>query len=106
MKPPSWRNSFFDIPKSAMLLLSATPYRMLSLDHETDDDHYADFMETLRFLFDGDEARVAEIKDEFRRFRQALYGLDFKKTPNGRRKCGLRLKATCELLSLAPSGLM
>jgi hypothetical protein len=66
----------FRHPEVRVLLLSATPYRMLSLDHETDDDHYADFMETLRFLFDGDEARLAEIKDEFRRFRQALYGLD------------------------------
>ena len=61
-----------------VLLLSATPYRMLSLDHEKDDDHYTDFLDTLRFLFDGDESRIDEIKDEFRRFRQALYGLDDK----------------------------
>src|SRR6266404_3488878 len=59
-----------------VLLLSATPYRMLSLDHEKDDDHYTDFLDTLRFLFDGDESRISEIKEEFRRFRQALYGLD------------------------------
>ncbi|MGA1984523.1 MAG: helicase-related protein [Acidobacteriaceae bacterium] len=59
-----------------VLLLSATPYRMLSLDHEKDDDHYTDFLDTLRFLFDGDESRITEIKEEFRRFRQALYGLD------------------------------
>jgi hypothetical protein len=49
---------------------------MLSLDHEKDDDHYTDFLDTLRFLFDGDESRISEIKDEFRRFRQALYGID------------------------------
>jgi len=61
-----------------VLLLSATPYRMLSLDREADDDHYTDFLDTLRFLFDGDESRIDEIKDEFRRFRQALYGLDDK----------------------------
>jgi len=59
-----------------VLLLSATPYRMLSLNHESDEEHYADFLDTLRFLFDGDEARIEEIKQEFRRFRQALYGLD------------------------------
>jgi hypothetical protein len=59
-----------------VLLLSATPYRMLSLDHEKDDDHYTDFLDTLRFLFDGDESRIGEIKQEFPRFRQALYGLD------------------------------
>jgi hypothetical protein len=59
-----------------VLLLSATPYRMLSLNHETDDDHYADFLDTLRFLFDGDESLISKIKNEFRQFRQALYGLD------------------------------
>jgi hypothetical protein len=59
-----------------VLLLSATPYRMLSLNHEQEDDHYTDFLDTLRFLFAGDEGKIEEIKGEFRRFRQALYGLD------------------------------
>jgi hypothetical protein len=66
----------FRHPEVRVLLLSATPYRMLSLDHEKDDDHYTDFLDTLRFLFDGDEIRISEIKEEFRHFRQALYGLD------------------------------
>jgi hypothetical protein len=66
----------FRHPNVRVLLLSATPYRMLSLDHESDDDHYEDFLTTLRFLFDNDERKIAEIKAEFRRFRQALYGLD------------------------------
>src|ERR1017187_10173227 len=35
---------------SRVLLVSATPYRGLSLHHETDDDHYGDFLELLRFL--------------------------------------------------------
>ena len=35
------------------LLLSATPYRMLTLqgDQAEDGDHYSDFLETLTFLF-------------------------------------------------------
>ena len=33
-----------------VLLLSATPYRGLSLHHEIDDDHYADFLALLRLL--------------------------------------------------------
>jgi hypothetical protein len=66
----------FRHPEVRVLLLSATPYRMLSLNHEAEDDHYADFMETLRFLFNGDDARLGEIRDGFRQFRQALYGLD------------------------------
>jgi len=54
------------------LLLSATPYKMLSLDHEQEDDHYPDFLNTLRFLFDSDEA-VEEIKGEIQAYRHSLY---------------------------------
>ena len=54
------------------LLLSATPYKMLSLDHELEDDHYSDFINTLRFLFDSD-AVVEEIKRELLAFRHSLY---------------------------------
>jgi len=62
-------------PEVRVLLLSATPYRMLSLDHENEDDHYEDFLKTLGFLFDNDDQKIAEIKNEFRQFRQALYRL-------------------------------
>ncbi len=65
----------FRHPEVRVLLLSATPYRMLSLDHENEDDHYEDFLKTLEFLFDSDDQKIAEIKNEFRRFRQALYQL-------------------------------
>ncbi len=63
----------FRHPEVRVLLLSATPYRMLSLDHENEDDHYEDFLKTLGFLFDNDDQKIAEIKNEFRRFRQAVY---------------------------------
>jgi hypothetical protein len=67
----------FNHPEVRVLLLSATPYRMLSMDHEAGhDDHFADFLKTLRFLFSGDDAKVQAVRDEFRRFRQALYGLE------------------------------
>jgi len=49
-----------------VLLLSATPYRGLSLHHETDDDHYGDFLALLRFLEDGDAADCKEILAEYR----------------------------------------
>lgn len=57
-----------------VLLLSATPYKMLSLDHEQEDDHYPDFLRTLRFLFE-DEAQVESVQAEIQRFRRALYSL-------------------------------
>lgn len=56
-----------------VLLLSATPYRMLSLNHEGE-DHYADFLQTLEFLFD-DHAEVAATEAALREYRSALYGV-------------------------------
>ena len=49
-----------------VLLLSATPYRGLSMHHETDDDHYGDFLALLHFLEDGDAAGCKEILTEYR----------------------------------------
>ncbi len=51
---------------SRVLLLSATPYRGLSLHHETEDDHYGDFLALLRFLENGDAAGCREILGEYR----------------------------------------
>jgi superfamily II DNA or RNA helicase len=51
---------------SRVLLLSATPYRGLSLHHEADDDHYGDFLALLRFLENSDAAGCKEILAEYR----------------------------------------
>lgn len=61
------------------LLLSATPYRMLTLagDAPEDGDHHRDFLDVLEFLF-GDEdgkRRRDEITQEMRHFRQAMQAL-------------------------------
>ena len=56
-----------------VLLLSATPYKMYTLNHETEDDHYADFLKTLRFLFRDDTA-IAVVKQNLEHFRRALHG--------------------------------
>ncbi|MCA1510213.1 helicase-related protein [Bradyrhizobium sp. NBAIM01] len=61
------------------LLLSATPYRMLTLagDAPDDGDHYADFLETLSFLYGRDRGSVvaAELSREMRMFRTMLQAL-------------------------------
>lgn len=61
------------------LLLSATPYRMLTLqgDAAEDGDHYSDFLETLNFLFGQARGRdmVLDLDREMRSFRTALHGL-------------------------------
>ena len=55
----------FRHPEVRVLLLSATPYRMLSLDHENEDDHYADFLKTLGFLFDNDDQKIRRSRTSF-----------------------------------------
>ena len=61
------------------LLLSATPYRMLTLtsDDPATGDHYHDFLETLRFLYGRDKGtEVAEtLASEMRAFRRFLHDL-------------------------------
>lgn len=61
-------------PDVRVLLLSATPYRMLTLDQESEEDHHQDFLRTLEFLFGGREP-VEDIKRELHQLRRALYGL-------------------------------
>jgi hypothetical protein len=53
------------------LLLSATPYRMMSLSGD-EEDHYADFLETCRFLFDGRDEEVDALEDDLRRLRRGM----------------------------------
>jgi len=53
-----------------ILLLSATPYKMYTLSDEPDDDHYADFLQTARFLMS--KADAGEFAGELREFRRAL----------------------------------
>lgn len=68
-----------DGSSARLLLLSATPYRMLTLssDDPEEGDHYSDFLRTMRFLFgdvDG-EARVRELENELSQFRRALQAM-------------------------------
>src|SRR5207244_5799485 len=43
----------FNYGQTKVLLLSATPYKPFSYAEEADDDHYRDFLQTLRFLTNG-----------------------------------------------------
>ena len=53
------------------LLLSATPYKMYTLSHETDDDHHRDFLRTVQFL-QGPKGSVAPLEESLRGFRSSL----------------------------------
>lgn len=64
-----------DLGKTRVLLLSATPYRMFTMAGETEgDDHYADFVATLRFLQDRPE-QSARAEELLRRYKSALFQL-------------------------------
>jgi hypothetical protein len=58
-----------------VVLLSATPYKMYTVSEDVDDDHYADLVDTLRFLFD-DESETAAFERDMREYRRALFQLD------------------------------
>ena len=62
-----------------VLILSATPYRALTLGHEvdgSDGDHYHDFFNTLRFLFKSDTAAPERIKTALAQFGERLRQAD------------------------------
>jgi len=49
--------ALFSHPEVRVLLLSATPYKMYTLDAEIgEEDHYPDFVQTLEFLYNEDTA--------------------------------------------------
>lgn len=55
--------------RTRTLLLSATPYKLYTADAEIEhEDHYKDFIDTTRFLYGGDEARVDALQQALRRF--------------------------------------
>ena len=59
--------------KIRVLLLSATPYKMFTLDLEKEEeDHYKDFIKTLEFLF-NDSDRVKEVENLITEHRRTLY---------------------------------
>lgn len=65
----------FDYEGARILLLSATPYKMVTFaDEAGGEDHHRDFTRTLRFLM-GDEG-AAQVDSELRQFRAELLRID------------------------------
>lgn len=60
----------FEYPDARVILLSATPYKMYTMRHESEEeDHYQDFLRTVRFLEPdaGADAGFEALLDEYRR---------------------------------------
>ena len=60
-------------PPPRILLLSATPYRMYATSDE-EGDHYADFVETLKFLANNQDHVVEAIQRDLRQLRVGMLG--------------------------------
>ena len=61
--------------RARVLLLSATPYKMYTLDQESsDDDHYEDFVSTLAFLLHEQDG-AGGLEQLLKRYRRELYRL-------------------------------
>lgn len=60
--------------QARVLLMSATPYKMFTVHGEAEDDHYEDFVATLRFL--AGEKKAARLGDLLTRFRRELLSFD------------------------------
>lgn len=50
-----------------VVLLSATPYKMYTLSHEQEENHYEDFLRTISFLHRDDAATFAQLIQDYRR---------------------------------------
>jgi len=66
----------FEYSATKVVLLSATPYKMYTVAEDVTDDHYADFLGTLRFLFENDDAGVVRFKSELRAYRETLIDVE------------------------------
>ncbi|MBW9208629.1 hypothetical protein KV100_03105 [Mumia sp. zg.B21] len=65
----------FDHGDARLLLLSATPFKMYTLPEEPEgDDHYCDFVDTVRFLAGGQ--RADSVKRDLASLRTSLYADD------------------------------
>lgn len=63
--------ALFEYKDARTLLLSATPYKMFTLDGEAGDDHQPDFLRTMDFLLQ-DPAAVESLKHDLGRLRRVL----------------------------------
>ena len=71
--------------RAPVLILSATPYRALTLGHEVTDgaaSHHEDFFRTLDFLFDRDAETPGRIRTGLRMFGERLRKLDLAGGPD------------------------
>lgn len=67
----SYRDEHADTP-AKVLLLSATPYKMLTTAADTEDDHHTDLVDTIRFLLADRPHLADDLAADLRLLRQGL----------------------------------
>lgn len=65
-------HALFDHKDARVLLLSATPYKPFTNAEDSEDDHYKDFLATVRFLAGGAAGSERAVSDALASYRQAL----------------------------------
>ncbi|WP_300269024.1 helicase-related protein, partial [Microbacterium sp.] len=65
-------HALFDHEDARVLLLSATPYKPFTNAEDSEDDHYKDFLATVRFLAGGGAGSEKAASDALAAYRQAL----------------------------------
>lgn len=65
-------HALFEHRDARVLLLSATPYKPFTNSDDGDDDHYEDFLATVRFLAGGSAGSEREVAASLAEYRQTL----------------------------------
>lgn len=65
-------HALFEHQDAKVLLLSATPYKPFTNSDDADDEHYSDFLATIRFLTGGSIEATRRIAEALAAYRQAL----------------------------------
>jgi hypothetical protein len=65
----------FDFPDVKVLLLSATPYKMYTLQAEAAEDHYGDFYRTVQFLLSEQPEALDQLQLAIDRYRSGMLHL-------------------------------
>jgi len=65
----------FGFQEARVLLLSATPYKMYTVQGEKDEDHYQDFYQTVRFLLEEKPETLQQLQSAVTLYRDTLLHL-------------------------------
>jgi hypothetical protein len=85
--------------KSRVLLLSATPYKMYTMNQElSEEDHYEDFLNTLQFLSSDSPRNLDDIKGLLSEYRHELFQIDVQRSSRLRQLTKKIENALCRVM--------